>query len=73
MKSTYRESIPTKIVAVGFIILILLSNLAVVDLLFGQDHAVWMQWGAIVGFGMVFFGGLGLLGKFFLEILDENK
>ena len=72
MKLKYRDSYSYKLTALGFIMLILLSHIAIIEILFGVEHSIWLYWLVILGFFCVFAGGLGLILIFIMDLLNEG-
>ena len=72
MKPHIRQSLAAKIVAVGFIILILLGNFWVVGHLLGREPAEWMSVLGLGGLGLVLIGGVFLIFQIVMDHFDAG-
>ncbi|NRA45607.1 MAG: hypothetical protein HRU09_11685 [Oligoflexales bacterium] len=72
MKPHIRQSLAAKIVAVGFIILILLGNFWVVGHLLGRQPSEWMSVLGLGGLALVLIGGVFLMIQIVTDHFDAN-
>lgn len=68
--SHWLQSPPAKIVAVGFIIMILLGNLWLVGALLGAQASPWVVTGFALGVVVVFVGAVTLIIRAILKIVQ---
>lgn len=61
MDRTLRQSLPARISAIGFIVVVAFGNLWLVRVLLGQAADLWIVVGFVAGIAIALGGGLGLL------------
>lgn len=73
MQEKIRRSLAAKIVAIGFIILILFGNFLFVKRILGQKEDDWMVIGAWLGLGCVLIGGIALIFNIIKGFMENNE
>gem|GEM_PF-4086188 len=64
----WQQSIPSRMAAIGFIILIVMGNFWLIDALLGVPVQGWMRFGLQIGTTSVFLGATGLLVRAIISI-----
>ena len=72
MQAHIRRSLAAKIVAIGFIVLILMGNFLFVWQIGGQEPKEWTRVAGLAGLAMVLGGGVFLLGHIAKDYLEQR-